>query len=1394
MTTPAYAFALKSSPIKAPRTQLPCTPTVPAGVAGEGYPHSHPSPALPSIQFAPQPQLSSDSTWNIPAVHNHNQSTEDEISSSTRQPPAPPTTNHNNAATKVGRRQAWLKFMAYEGAVQICIDVMLSSFSSSSSASMSPAGPPPAAAAAATGFLLHGCRSLREALSVGSLLLPSMSNGGFATETAIYWDDREEGTGSVLTTTTTTTAAAAAAATKTKKRGEKITVHENSMYSDYIGAEERQRQQQSATTTQYRQTEGVEAQGQHKRMTPLGSQAAFQDSTNFPSLMGPPVSFTMQQGGTNDPADNVLPPVAATVVRVVGCPMLTLPGLSNALSRRSLSRSLSIGEGGDASSSSPTSRFSVVMHPAGGGLPSRTTTSWTAVTVSGAVEAPHQGQYRIYPNSPQGTILVELYNGDTQVAAGTVQASALQRCALQHDALDDDAPMAAGFLRNLVPSFVNGKLRSGGQGGCGGRRSFGCVGVGSGIIIGASSNSSGSNNNNSTQEVSSSMTWVRLVDGKGGDAGHVVVAAKTLPFHSIEAGTTSSTGTPPISVGPSPQQVQSMTPTNKPAPTSPPQRQQRQQPSHKNGHMSTNTTTTTTVLRTNNNGPSVGGGQCQSSAGYLHVNAQHVYDILLEAALASAGCGPSSLTLAGPWEWLVREHAKRFGVRDQYATLAHLRWVVRMENSAPSALCFSTLATHLGPLLQQRDTVSLASAELAILSYVLERVDGLLTSCFENYYALNESTPGGLVQGMLSVREPGAAPALRPAVHLLHMTRSQRHAQSEGGGGDHAANANNASSAGADAWLAARFRCAARKRFQALLAAIEARRSGSNAPKQQNQQFMTTATNALATHDLDQSTVWAYGRVEELCSCIINELRADESIAADGVLPPTAPLPAITAVEYIKGSISFLHSVLQSYPPPAPSPAAIRLVESVGYLQSFVERHQFSAAVARLNSREIFGGFITEWIESTATALRRTLRAFDREGPPALSGWADLQTGVKSRVSPLIEGMLSEVEAEMKRYARIVSYWPGYGQELEASVVAVLREATAAASAQCGLVQTKVDEERVVNDGKQQQQDVPVFMHRAGGKPPPMPGSGAGKRFGGRVAWRWIQVGSTANGGHSTNITAPVALRKGIAPHQALLLNSLRRLLAVVPQLELSLRDWCLGGHPSGGSGEHAAAEGATTRAHHSVRQCHASFPPALSPEKRISRDAPDLGAQFSQLVKELRTEYYACCTLTVESMAAELVRSKETSVNGVLRREASSPVADLTKHVRRALDLTTPTLRWLAAALDGRVFVALARGLWDNAARDVLRFAEDLSDSSDHSSSGTSKGGDNATQMAWRCRQGASAVLRSLDAFYRTELASAMGSDLLDKDLAPPQHAQRAAALLADATTEVGDMSFDVY
>ena len=62
----------------------------------------------------------------------------------------------------------------------------------------------------------------------------------------------------------------------------------------------------------------------------------------------------------------------------------------------------------------------------------------------------------------------------------------------------------------------------------------------------------------------------------------------------------------------------------------------------------------------------------------------------------------------------------------------------------------------------------------------------------------------------------------------------------------------------------------------------------------------------------------------------------------------------------------------------------------------------------------------------------------------------------KHRVAPLVEEMLSAIEGEMGRYERIITYWPVFGPDLEKCVTGALRESTISVSRQCGLVNTKV--------------------------------------------------------------------------------------------------------------------------------------------------------------------------------------------------------------------------------------------------------------------------------------------------------------------------------------------------
>lgn len=151
---------------------------------------------------------------------------------------------------------------------------------------------------------------------------------------------------------------------------------------------------------------------------------------------------------------------------------------------------------------------------------------------------------------------------------------------------------------------------------------------------------------------------------------------------------------------------------------------------------------------------------------------------------------------------------------------------------------------------------------------------------------------------------------------------------------------------------------------------------------------------------------------------------------------------------------------------------------------------------------------------------------------------------------------------------------------------------------------------------------------------------GAGQR-GGRTAWRWVQAaGADRAVVPATYRGAPTVLQQGINPNQALLLNSLRRLLQVSPQMEQELKRWC--------------AEPLADSMAAGLRSAAAAGPGGSGGvgDRRLYREAPNLGAQFAQLVKELRSEYFAAITLCAERLAAELAKMPATSVVQLLRRD----------------------------------------------------------------------------------------------------------------------------------------------
>jgi hypothetical protein len=313
------------------------------------------------------------------------------------------------------------------------------------------------------------------------------------------------------------------------------------------------------------------------------------------------------------------------------------------------------------------------------------------------------------------------------------------------------------------------------------------------------------------------------------------------------------------------------------------------------------------------------------------------------------------------------------------------------------------------------------------------------------------------------------------------------------------------------------------------------------------------------------------------------------------------------------------------------------------------------------------------------------LRGLEASGAPSSEWWAG---GLRHRAAPLVEGVLAEAEAAAAPFERVVALWPARAAELEAALAGALRAAAAAAARQCGLLAVRE------------------------------PGGGGGAR----VAWRSAPAPGGAPGAAAAFAGTPAALRRGLAPEHALLLNSLRGLLVAAPRLEAQLGRW-----PGAGAAPAVSAAGLAAGAAERLAAA-------------AGQAAPELGAHWAQLARELRTTYSAPMTLCAEALAAVLAADPPSALAATLRREAlATAPAALERRLCRALDASAPALR---------AFVARARGLWDLAAqRNVLRFAEDPSE------------GGGGAPGAWRARAGAAAALCALDAFYRAQLAQLAGA-----------------------------------
>jgi len=281
-------------------------------------------------------------------------------------------------------------------------------------------------------------------------------------------------------------------------------------------------------------------------------------------------------------------------------------------------------------------------------------------------------------------------------------------------------------------------------------------------------------------------------------------------------------------------------------------------------------------------------------------------------------------------------------------------------------------------------------------------------------------------------------------------------------------------------------------------------------------------------------------------------------------------------------------------------------------------------------------------------------------------------------------------------------------------------------------------------------------------------GSGSPARAASAVATDSPLRGSTSMGGGGGRPYSPLA-------RETVLLNSLRRLLLKLPQLEAVLAKWC-GGYGLPGVGGVGSL----------LRQRGPGKPHAGGDED--NQCLPRFSAQFRQLMTELRSDYGAAVRSAADRLAAAVVAIAPDCLEEALT--SGTPRDRHEAHASAAADLLAPLLRSAGAALtallkavDERVLVALARGLWDHMAAKLCATVEQL------------QSGAKAKQDAglWRVHLNASASLDAADDFFKQFLSSTLGSELQAKDLEAPPNGEAAHRLLANGKPLL-DQSYSVF
>ncbi|KAK3238627.1 hypothetical protein CYMTET_51376 [Cymbomonas tetramitiformis] len=443
---------------------------------------------------------------------------------------------------------------------------------------------------------------------------------------------------------------------------------------------------------------------------------------------------------------------------------------------------------------------------------------------------------------------------------------------------------------------------------------------------------------------------------------------------------------------------------------------------------------------------------------------ERLYALVLDAALRDLSFGARHLPLSGPWEGLLHEFSLKYGLRDAYCRLQYMTRITQ-GCATPTADCFQIVLDNLEPVLEISAEEQLTAMERHLLTAVQKELEVLLAHTFQNYKGLAEEAANGLVSDLRVLPEVLPAPALGLAARVYQLLHKADYGPQ------------------ADANLEANLNHGALATFQRHAAAIcpspsppadsAAPAEGLDASGVEPEVHETVAADRAAER------AGLHQRLCNLCRDLAKEVQADLEIH-DAVPPLQAiSLPHLAATVYCQQLTHTVEEHLRRHTPEGPEPTCIDLMEALGDLQHrLVEEWRVDGMEFKLDVDEMFGAYIKSWLSAAASDLFsafRTAVAQDGEaelsaaGPPSDAPGAAAASeagsraaqgerrGSKLEVGPArrsyvraVELMYEQLHKLLQKYERILSGWPCYLLDVEATVCNVEREVLQLLEEECG--------------------------------------------------------------------------------------------------------------------------------------------------------------------------------------------------------------------------------------------------------------------------------------------------------------------------------------------------------